>query len=109
MLLTLGLHCLPSQSDSAGAQKKQKAEASAGKGANEAPFTINTLRDTDGKALVEDTAPPRPCILEALGSAASGGFIGALYGFGMYRRLQASSTGESMILMLSRECRCMSI
>ena len=63
-------------------QKKQKQEAGAQKASNEAPLTVTDFIDTDGKSLVEVQQAPRPCILEALGSAASGAFIGALYGFG---------------------------
>ena len=63
-------------------QKKQKQEIGAQKASNEEPFTVGDFVDTDGKSLVEEQQAPRPCVLEALGSAASGAFIGALYGFG---------------------------
>ena len=63
-------------------QKSQKQEAKALKASNEAPLTVSDFIDTDGKSLVEEQQAPRPCVLEALGSAASGAFIGALYGFG---------------------------
>lgn len=63
-------------------QKKHKPEESSKSSSSEPSLSIADLKDTLGNSLTEEQPPPRPCILEALGSAASGAFIGALYGFG---------------------------
>jgi len=50
--------------------------------AEETPVVFEDVRDSEGDLLAEELPYQKPCTLEALSAAASGGFVGALYGFG---------------------------
>jgi hypothetical protein len=58
------------------------------------PVVFEDVRDSDGNLHMEEMPYQKPCTLEALSAAASGGFLGAVFGFGELVFVRAKQLNE---------------